>query len=167
MLESYNHQIGTDYGRNLPVFENEEAAKVYYYEQRKENLSLLEDIYAELGLTLNYSVKSLIELEEVYFSFFQENKFRDFQLSIRDLEECMSIYFGEVVTIHLDGASWIVKEYSFTEGAYVMGLQCGRRATYFSNLFEDHYMTAKDASGQKMHQLYKRYERKAKKMGPN
>ncbi|QNG60159.1 hypothetical protein [Metabacillus idriensis] len=43
--------------------ENEALAKVYYYEKRKENLSLLEDIYAELGLTLNYSGKSLIELE--------------------------------------------------------------------------------------------------------
>ncbi|MCM3597460.1 hypothetical protein M4D55_16945 [Metabacillus idriensis] len=163
MLESYNHQIETDYGRNLPVFENEELAKVYYYEQRKENLSLLEDIYAELGLTLNYSVKSLIQLEEVYFSFFQENKFRDFQLSIGDLEECMSIYFGEVVTIHSDEASWLVKEYSFTEGAYVMGLQSGRSATYFSNLFENHYMTAKDASEQKIYKLYKRYEKKGKK----
>ncbi|USK33721.1 hypothetical protein LIT25_25005 [Bacillus sp. F19] len=123
MLESYNHQIETDYGRNLPGIENEELAKVHYYDQRKENLSLLEDIYAELGLTLNYSVKSLIKLKEVYFSFFQENKFRDFLLSIGDLEVCMSIYFGEVVTIHLDGASWIVKEYSFTEGAYAVRTQ--------------------------------------------
>jgi hypothetical protein len=167
MLESYNHQTETDYGRNLPVFENEALAKVYYYEQRKENLSLLEDIYAELGLTLNYSAKSLIELEEVYFSFFHQNKFSDYQITVKDLEECMSIYFGEVVTIHLDAASWIVKEYSFTEGAYVMGLQCGRTTTYFSNLFEDHYMTAKDASRQKIYQLYERYERKGKNMGPN
>lgn len=147
--------------------ENEALAKVYYYEKRKENLSLLEDIYAELGLTLNYSGKSLIELEEVYFSFFQQNKFRDFQITVKELEECMSIYFGEVITIHLEDAKWLVKEYSFTEGAYVMGLQCGRTTTYFSNFFEEHYMTVRDASEQKIYQLYKRYEKKGKKMGPN
>lgn len=44
-----------------------------------------------------------------------------------------------------------------------MGLQCGRSTTYFSNLFEDHYMTAKDASEQKIYNLYKRYEKKSKK----
>ncbi|MGD6794107.1 hypothetical protein [Metabacillus indicus] len=167
MPESYQHDFETDYGKNLPVFESEEAAKIYFYEQRKENLSLLEDIYAELGLPLTFSPKSLIELEEVYFSFFKENKFRDFQLTVADLEECMSIYFGEVAVIHLDHAAWAVKEYSFTENAYVSGIQCGRTITYFSNLFENHFLSAKDASEQKIYEMYKKYERKSKKLGPN
>lgn len=96
----------------------------------------------------------------MYFSFFQQNKFRDFQKTVKELEECMSIYFGEAVTIRLEDAKWLVKEYSFTEGAYVMGLQCGRTTTFFSNLFEEHYMTVNDASEQKIYQLYKRYEKK-------
>lgn len=150
-----------EYADKLPSFDNMYAAQAFYYEHRQEHLELLKEIVKEFDLHLNYSPDTLISIEELYYSLFQNNRFFDLQVSIEEFETCMSIYFCEVlVKHHGHNAEWIVEEYPYADGKYVMGIRYGRFHQYFENLFPHLYLANKDASQQT---LLKRYIRMSKK----
>jgi hypothetical protein len=146
-----------EYADQLPFFDNLYAAQAHYYNQRKEQLLHLEEICREVNLPLDYSPDSLIYLEALYFQFFQTNRFYDFQLSIEEFEQLISVYLCEIVIQKNSGnAEWFVEEYSHVDHKYTMGIRYGRYHLHFQNLFPHHYLSHQDASGQT---FYKRFLR--------
>ncbi len=150
----------TEYAKQLPSFDNIYAAQAFYYEHRQDHLMLLLEIAKAYQVTLDFSINSLVSLETLYFSLFRNNSFFDLQVSIEEFETSMSIYLCEVlVKNHPDKAKWIVEEYAYADQKYVMGIKYGRYHQYFQNLFEQFYLSHKDAS---KNVLLKRFERMIK-----
>ncbi|MBD1383241.1 hypothetical protein [Metabacillus arenae] len=156
-LSSYNYSMEEEYGKDLPSFENEFLAQNYYFEYRMEQLSLFIDLANHFGYHPDFSAESLDDIEEFYFELFQSNGFIDIQMTINELEECLSIYFGEVLVRNHDRIEWVVKEYPFAKEKYAAGLQYGKKTRYFKNLFENYYLTAKSSTERRMQKLYKRF----------
>ncbi|WP_226671449.1 hypothetical protein [Metabacillus litoralis] len=158
-LDHYR-DITLEYGDQLPEFDNIYAAQTYYYEFRKDHLFLLEEICNELNIIIDYSSRSLIDIEKLYFDLFKENKYFDFQITVEEFETCMSIYLCEVlVRENSDCSEWLVQEYPFIDHKFVMGIRYGRYHQFFQNMFSDHYLSHKDESEMT---LSKRYERMAR-----
>lgn len=121
---------------------------------------IIDEIVAEFDLNLDFSPKSLIALEIIYFDMMKNNLFYDLSLTSEEFEEYLSIYFGEVIMKNHKDAEWTVQEYPFVEGTYTMGIRCGPFTTHFQNLFEKHYLNSKDASKQTVYKRYLRMTRK-------
>lgn len=151
------------YANKLPSFDNIYAAQAFYYEFRQEHLHLLMEIASENQVILDFSKDSLISLETLYFSLFQNNSFFDLQVTIEEFETCMSIYICEVLVKHYsDKAEWLVEAYAYSDDKYVMGIRYGRYHLYFQNLFEKFYLMNKDASQQELLRRYERMEKRCK-----
>lgn len=158
----FNHyrEITHEYGEQLPHFDNIYAAQTHFYEFRKDLLFLLEEICNEFNIIIDYTPKSLMSIEKLYFDLFKDNKFFDLQLTIEEFETCMSIYLCEVlVRENPDCSEWLVQEYLFIDNKFVMGIRFGRYHQYFQNMFSDHYVSYKDESEMT---LSKRYARMAR-----
>ncbi|MTH54009.1 hypothetical protein GKZ89_11380 [Bacillus mangrovi] len=157
MHESFH--IEEEYGRSLPEFETEFEAIAYYYDYRQEMLATLFDAAEYLRIReLDYSPESLYDVENLYFSCFRTNGWKELQLTIREFEMMMSIYFGEVVTRHISQTDWTVKPYPFDEKKYVLGLKRGQHTDFSTNLFEDHYLSVKNEEEQYLYNRFKRIE---------
>ncbi|MBM7605338.1 hypothetical protein JOC75_003361 [Metabacillus crassostreae] len=157
-----NHyrDITQEYGEQLPDFDNIYTAQAHYYEFRKDHLFLLEEISNEFNIIIDYSPKSLMDIEKLYFDLFKDNKYFDLQITIAEFETCMSIYLCEVlVRENPECSEWLVKEYPFIDNKFVMGIRYGRYHQYFQNMFLDHYVSHKDESEMI---LSKRYDRMAR-----
>ncbi|MCD7034659.1 hypothetical protein LRR81_10435 [Metabacillus sp. GX 13764] len=159
-MENQPH-TGEEYGKNLPDFPNEFTAIAFYYDYRNDQLDLLLDIAGYFDVKLNFEPDSLINLESLYFHLFRTNGLFDFQLTLEEFESCMSVYFGEIVVRHLKNADWVVSKYPYAEEKYAMGLRRGRFTDYFSNLFEQHYLAAKDELQMMIYQRFLRMKKRA------
>ncbi|MRX74137.1 hypothetical protein GJU40_18610 [Bacillus lacus] len=157
------HDMQEEYGRNLPDFQNELQAKVYYFDYRKEQLELMEEIFQYYGLKLDYSPNSLQEMEELYFQLFRHGGFYDLQISPEEFEKAMTVYFGEVVIFNTEDTFWAAKEYPFMEGKYTMALETGRYTAHSLNLFQDHYLSVRNEREQAVYREYTKWLKRAKK----
>ncbi|MCM3442877.1 hypothetical protein [Metabacillus halosaccharovorans] len=163
MQLNFDHQYDAtlEYAKQLPSFDNIYAAQAFYYEFRQEHLHLLMEIANEYHVTLDYSKNSLISLEHLYFSLFQNNSFFDSQVTIEEFETSMGIYMCDVlVKQHPNKAEWLVEAYAYGDDKYVMGIRYGRYNQYFQNLLHQFYLMNKDAGKQ---ELVRRYERMEKR----
>ncbi|MBS2970845.1 hypothetical protein J9317_19060 [Metabacillus sp. KIGAM252] len=162
MHESFH--IEEEYGRNLPEFESEFEAIAFYFDFRIEKLSILNEAAEYMRLReLDYSPESLIDLEKLYFMCFRTNGWKDLQLTIHEFETMMSIYFGEVVTRNIPGTDWAVQPYPFNESKYVLGLNRGKHTDFFTNYFEDHYLSVKSEDEHYLLGRFKRIEKRMKR----
>ncbi|XQY91667.1 hypothetical protein ACNRWW_19600 [Metabacillus sp. HB246100] len=152
--------ITKEYGKQLLSFDNLFAAKAYFYEVRKEQLSLLEQLCEEFTIPFTYTIHSLQKLEEFYFSLFQQNLFFDLQVTIEEVEQCLSLYVCEtLIRNYGSDAEWIVQEYAFEDKKYTMGIRYGRNHLFFENMFSHLYLMKKDASSGVLTHRYERMKK--------
>lgn len=69
--------------------------------------------------------ESLKILEFFYYDLEDSNCFDYFLMIKEEFEECMGVYFGEMVMLIIDEVCWVVKEYLFMENKYVIGIEKG------------------------------------------
>lgn len=105
-------------------FESLEQAEEYFFEKLdadKKRLAKLGDEFPQLEL--NYSSKSLQELERLYFTIFNDKRTKT-SYDKNEFEELMTLYMREVF-IKNEMAEWQVQENHFGPGKYQLGLLYG------------------------------------------
>ncbi|MBO4701244.1 MAG: hypothetical protein J5625_01145 [Lachnospiraceae bacterium] len=128
------------YGSKLKSFNSISDAKEFYF----TFYNRLKDEFIDLCkeneiLFTNYSVESLKDLEKWYFELLEEDKFESIGISREEFEQCMGVYFAEVVVQNNKDASLIVEEFPFVPGKYNMVVNKGLASMTFFGLCVDWY----------------------------
>jgi len=106
-------KIAVKIGLSRRKFLNEESAKKYFNSLRKEVFELVEKLKIEYpNHKLDYSPESLKLIENIYFDYYDKNKFSEETISKDEFEILLAIYDGNVYVTN-GKANWIVEEDAF------------------------------------------------------
>jgi hypothetical protein len=103
-----------EHGKQLPTFSTQAEAEEFFFKLRDKIVSDLIK-WSEKKIVLDFSVDSLLRLEEWYF---KEGNIENEVLAIG-----CAFYFGEVVVKNRPQAKWVVKEFAFKSGRYEIGVE--------------------------------------------
>ncbi|MEW4283292.1 hypothetical protein [Priestia koreensis] len=157
MLEGYDY--AKEYGQDLISCEDKIEAKVYYYQLRERVMKKLRNVSEYVDeLQIDYSPGSLLVLELLYFDLYETNRFDVLDVTRQEMEECLAVYLGEVTTAQVSDVDWVVEEYPFIEGKYIMGIRQGTYTLYVGTSFLDHY---KSHSNQTLYYHFRSFQKRA------
>ncbi len=153
MNNNIKHTVES-FGQTLPQFPSFLEARHALLARRDECLQMFEEIrHRQQVFTPDYSPKSLEQLDDLYRTLYKTDTFEEFCCDRSGFEECMAMYFGEVI-VRTKGAEWIVEEFFFMQGRYQIGIRV-RLHTQMLRPFTDYY---KSLQG-KRHPMLKAYKR--------
>lgn len=136
---SKHHDLTTSYGESLVTCEHQFEASYYYHQVREQCMNHIHEISKAVAeFTVDFTDESLKILELLYYDLEDSNCFDYFSMTKEEFEECMGVYFGEVVTSTIDEARWVVKEYPLMENKYVTGIEKGNLSLMFPHGFFNH-----------------------------
>src|SRR5690606_22972625 len=106
------------FGLTLPEFPSLLEARKGLLAKRDNCLGMFREMAERQDIfTADYSVDSLGYLDDLYATLHRTDSFEEFCRDRAQFEECMAMYFGEVV-VRNKGAQWIVEEFTFVKGRY-------------------------------------------------
>lgn len=141
------------FGRSLPEFSTFAEARTTLFGIRDECLGTMQEMSSRQNIfSADYSVLSLQQLDDLYEVLYRTDSFVDFCDGRERFEQCMAMYFGEVLARRKE-AEWVVEEFAFLRGRYQIGVRINTR-TQMLRSFTDYY---KDLQ-QKSHPMTEAYE---------
>jgi hypothetical protein len=150
-------QVATLFGKNLPTFSTQHEAEETLLGFRDTRLRLIRDISTLAPeFATDYTPDSLKELEKLYFRLWEANSFAEHGITIEVFEECMAMYFGEVMVRNIPGAKWVVQDYAFEKGKFELGVERGL-LTVMLRQMKNHHETKSNNRRQAIYRKYKQY----------
>jgi hypothetical protein len=140
-LSRYGLKIAKLFGKKLPAYVSQANAEKELFAFRDVRLQRLNALaLASNTFEPDSSPESLKSLEIWYFELWENNTFKSINTKREEFEECMAMYFGNVVVKNTAKAEWIVSEYAFEKGKYELGVTWGSGSIMLSR-FTDHFKT--------------------------
>ena len=125
-MSKFGLKVAKLHGLKMKGFKNISEAEEFFSSFRDLLIDKFSEICYKNGFnSFDYSVESLKDLEKLYFELFDENKFSTIGLSREEFEQCMGLYFGEVVIRNNKDAKYVVNEFPFVPGKYDLYINKG------------------------------------------
>ena len=157
-MSKYGLKITKQYGSNLNEFNNISEAEAFFFSYRDDLLDKFSIICNKSRFkSYDYSIESLKELEKWYFELFEEDKFSNIGLSREEFEQCMAMYFGEVVIRNNEDAKYVVKEFPFVTGKYEFYINKGLLSIAFVLMCNEWYTRSGNKRRNLLFREYNRY----------
>jgi hypothetical protein len=145
------------FGRKLPAFNSKSQAENVLFSFRDIRLERIQEFAARsLTISADYSPESIKVLEKWYFDLFENGNFKSLGTNREEFEECMAMYFGEVMVRNIPESAWVVEEFVFTKDRYEIGVRTGNLTIMLSR-FTDHFNTPNNKRRQSLWRKYKQY----------
>jgi hypothetical protein len=146
------------YGDLLPSFRNQQRAEKYFYSYIEKHLKLLGKLSKKTKeFDMDYTPESLKRIELWYFQLYLGKKFAEISANRQKFERCINVYFGEVVVRNIQGASWVVEEYSFMPGKYEFGVNKDNLTISLIRWFSNLHKYPNNKRKQSIYRRYKKY----------
>ena len=156
-MTRFGLKIAKLFGKKLPGFASQAEAERELYGYRDDRLQKLSRLAsASDDFKSTGTPESLKQLEAWYFKLWEDDAFEDVGSTREEFEECMAMYFGEVLVGNIAGAEWIVSEYAFEEGKYEIGVKW-QLTSVMLRRFTDHFKTSNNKRRQSIWRRYKQY----------
>jgi hypothetical protein len=111
-MSSEGREAAAAHAQTLPQFRSLAEAQAALIAKKNSRIaSLLSEAAASPKLVLDFSVESLLRLEQWHF-----DRIRQHAADPKQLAESCAFYFGEVVVRTIPGAHWVVEEFVLSGG---------------------------------------------------
>ncbi|MHC3994689.1 hypothetical protein ACXWTF_07650 [Thiomicrolovo sp. ZZH C-3] len=153
----YGLKIAKLFGKKLPAYSSQADAERDLFAFRDNRLQRLSDFASASDMfEPDSSPESLKSLEVWYFELWEDNAFESLHTKREEFEECMAMYFGNVIVKNMAKAEWIVSEYAFEKGKYEIGVAWGSGSIMLFR-FTDHYNTPNNKRHQSIWRKFNHY----------
>lgn len=156
-MSRYGLKIARLFGKTLPAFSSQAEAETVLLAFRDAKLRRIHELASNSpDFRPDYTPESLKALERLYFQLYESKSFEKIGSTREEFEECMAMYFGEVVVRNIPTAKWAVQEFAFEKGKYEIGVQKGL-TTIMLRRFTDHFKTPNNKKQEWIWRQFKQY----------
>lgn len=138
-------------------FNSLEQAKEYFDNFRDHRLKLISEISSKYStFKSDYTPESLKDLEKLYFSLYENEIWKENDLSREMFEECLAVYFGAVVVKNNDQYYWNIEKFSLGKDKYHLYIT-KKLSSLCVERFPDYYKTPNNKTKSSLYRKYKTY----------